>query len=198
MSEQIKWSIDQAHSEIAFKVRHLMISQIRGVFKVFDASIYTTGKDFTNAEIDIWMDTSSVSTGDAGRDEHLKSEDFFNAEIYPQIRFTASTMQKSDAPGPGMYEVWGELTMVGITKRIKLELHFGGLANDPSGKERAGFSVKGTINRKDWGLEWNTVLEAGGLVVSDEVAISCDVELINVGYKHLVMELEGNIPAEIS
>ncbi len=198
MSNQIKWSIDQAHSEIAFKVRHLMISHIRGVFKVFDASIYTTGKDFTNAEIDVWMDTSSVSTGDAGRDEHLKSEDFFNAEVHPQIRFTASTMDKSDEPGPGIYELWGELTMVGISKRIKLDLHFGGIANDPSGKERAGFTIKGTINRKDWGLEWNKVLEAGGLMVSDEVAISCDVELVNTGYKNLKMVLEGSIPAELN
>lgn len=198
MSEQIKWSIDQAHSEIAFKVRHLMISHVRGVFKIFDASIYTTGKDFTNAEIDVWMDTSSVSTGDAGRDEHLKSEDFFNSEVHPQIRFTASTMDKLDTPGPGKYELWGKLTMVGISRKIKLDLHFGGIANDPAGKERAGFTVKGTINRKDWGLEWNKVLEAGGLLVSDEVAISCDVELINIGAKNLVMELEGNVPAEIS
>lgn len=198
MPEQIKWSIDQAHSEIAFKVRHLMISHVRGVFKVFDASIYTTGKDFANAEIDVWIDAASVSTGDAGRDEHLKGADFFDVEQHKQIRFTASTLGKSDEPGPGMYEVWGELMMVGITKNIKLEVHFGGMVNDPSGKERAGFTIKGTINRKDWGLEWNKVLEAGGLLVSEEVAISCDVELINIGYKDLKMELEGSVQAELS
>lgn len=198
MSKQIKWSIDQAHSEIAFKVRHLMIAHIRGVFKTFDASIYTTGPDFTTAEIDVWIDAASVSTGDAGRDEHLRSADFFDVENHKQIRFTASTIEKSDTPGPGMYEVWGKLTMVGVSKKLKLMLHFGGIANDPSGKERAGFSVKGTINRKDWGLAWNKVLEAGGLLVSDDVVISCDVELINVGYKNLTMELEGNVPAELS
>lgn len=198
MLQQIKWSIDQAHSEIAFKVRHLMISHVRGVFKTFDASIYTTGKDFTNAEIDVWLDAASVSTGDTGRDEHLKGADFFDVEHHKQIRFTASTLDKSDKPGPGMYEVWGTLMMVGISKKIKLEVQFGGIANDPSGNERAGFTVKGTINRKDWALEWNKVLEAGGLLVSEEVAISCDVELINIGYKNLKMELEGSVPAELS
>lgn len=198
MSEQIKWSIDQAHSEIAFRVRHLMISHIRGTFKTFDASIYNTGQDFTNAEIDVWIEAASVSTGDAGRDEHLRGADFFDVENHQQIGFKASTMAKSDTPGPGMYEVWGDLTMVGISKRIQLMLHFGGIARDPSGKERAGFSIKGTIHRKEWGLEWNTVLEAGGVLLGDDVEISCDVELINVGSKNLKMELQGNVPIEIS
>jgi len=198
MTKQIKWSIDQAHSEITFKVRHLMLAHIKGVFNTFDASIYTTGKNFTNVEIDVWIDPSSVSTGDDGRDEHLRSADFFDVENYKQMRFTASTIEESDVPGPGMYEVWGELTMTGISKKINLMLHFGGIVNDPSGKERARFSVKGTIHRKDWGLEWNRVLEAGGLLVSDEVVISCTVELVNVGFKNLKMELEGSFPAELS
>ncbi len=196
MKEQIKWSIDQAHSEIAFKVRHLMISHVRGVFKTFDASIYTTGKDFTNVEIDLWIDAASVSTGDADRDEHLKGADFFDAENHKQIRFTASTIEKADAAG--LHELWGKLTMVGVSKKIQLMVEFGGLVNDPSGKERAVFTVTGKISRKDWGLEWNKVLEAGGLMVSDEVAISCDVELVNTGYKNLKMVLEGSIPAELN
>lgn len=175
-----------------------MISHVRGIFKTFDASIYTTGKDFTNAEIDIWMDASSVSTGDAGRDEHLKSEDFLNIEAHQQIRFTANTLERSDTPGPGMYDMWGELTMAGVTKKIKLLVRFGGIVNDPSGKERAGFTVTGKINRKDWGLSWNTILEAGGMLVSEDVAITCDIELINIGYKDLKMELEGSFAAELS
>lgn len=183
-----KWSIDQAHSEIAFKVRHLMIAHVKGVFKTFDASIYTTSKDFTTAEVDLWIDPTSIATGDAKRDEHLKSADFFDVNNHKQITFTSSTIGK---PGQdGNQELWGELTIQGVTKNIKLNVQFGGFIKDPWGNERAGLSVSGTIKRSDWGLVWNANIEAGGIMVGDEVMISCEIELINKGQEDLTMELK--------
>jgi polyisoprenoid-binding protein YceI len=185
---QIKWLIDQVHSEIAFKVKHLMISNVKGSFKIFDASIYTSGKDFTKAEIDLWIDASSITTGDAKRDEHLKSADFFDMENHKQITFTSSYIGKADAEGN--HELWGELTMRGITNTIKLNVQFGGIVKDPWGNEKAGFTVTGKIERSKWGLNWNTTLEAGGFVVSEFVNILCEIELTNVGQKEQTMELE--------
>lgn len=189
VSTQTKWLLDQAHSEIAFKVRHLMIAYVKGAFKTFDASIYTTGKDFTTAQIDLWIDAASITTGDAKRDEHLKGADFFDVENHKQITFTSGNMEKADTKGN--QELWGELTMKGITKNVKLNVEFGGIANDPWGNEKAGFTVKGKISRSDWGLTWNAATETGGLLVSDELTISCEIQLINAGKKDLAMELEA-------
>lgn len=191
--KETKWSIDPSHSEIAFKVRHLMIAHAKGSFKVFDASIYTHAKDFTTAEIDLWIDSSSITTGDEKRDAHLKSADFLDTEKHKQITFTSSTIGKADKNG--VHELWGELTMLGITKNIKLEVEFGGVVKDPWGNEKAGFTVTGKINRSDWGLVWNAPIEAGGLLVSNEVSISCEVELTNVSPSTLTMELEP-VPAK--
>ena len=188
MTNETKWTIDPAHSEIAFKIRHLMIAHVKGIFKVFDASIYTTGKDFTTAEIDLWIDPSSINTGDEKRDDHLKHEDFFNVRKYNQISFTSSTIEKPDSEG--IHELWGELTMKGITKQIKLDVEFGGIAHDPWGNEKAGFTVSGKINRSDWGLTWNTPVETGGFIVGEEVTISCDIELINAGEKGSIIHEE--------
>ena len=189
-----KWAIDQAHSEIGFKVRHLMIAHVKGTFKIFDANILTYGRDFKTSEIDLWINPSSISTGDATRDKHLKSRDFLNVRKYKQITFRSSTIAKSDEDGN--HELWGELTMVGITKNVKLNVLFGGMLNDPWGNERAGFTVTGKISRSDWGLIWNSSTEAGGLMVSDEVAISCEVELTKIGQKCLTMQLEPLVDEE--
>jgi polyisoprenoid-binding protein YceI len=188
MSNQTRWSLDQAHSEISFKVRHLMISNVKGSFKTFDANVYTTDKDFKTAEVDLWIDASSITTGDEKRDEHLKGPDFLDVKNHKQITFRSSTL--SDFNANGKTELWGELTIVGITKTIKLEVELGGIAIDPWGKEKVGFSVSGKINRKDWGLVWNTALEPGGLLVGDEVIISCEIEFSNSGQENLTMELE--------
>ena len=188
VTTQTRWSMDQAHCEIAFKVRHLMIAHVKGTFKTFDASIYTNLNDFTTAEVDLWIDPASISTGDTKRDEHLRSPEFFDVINHKQITFTSSTMGK---PGPdGTQELWGELTIIGITKNVKLDVQFGGLVKDPWGNEKAGFTLTGKINRSDWGLIWNTPLETGGLMVSDEVTISCEIEVINIGQNDLKMELE--------
>jgi len=171
-----KWTIDPAHSEVGFKVKHLMIANVRGVFRQFDASIYTTGEDFMSGEIDFWLNPASVDTGDEKRDTHLKSADFFDAENYKVINFTANTYE--DVDRDGSYELIGDLTIKGISQRIKLDVEFGGVIKDPWGNHRAVFIINGKINRKDWGLEWNTALEAGGVLVSEEVWISCEVQLV--------------------
>ena len=188
LTTQTKWSIDQSHSEIAFKIRHLMITNVRGSFKTFDANIYTTDKDFTTAEIDLWIDASSITTGDAKRDEHLKSVDFFDVQNHKQITFTSSTIGNEDADGN--HELWGELTIKGITKNVKLIVQFGGIVTDPWGNEKAGFTLTGKINRSDWELTWNAAIETGGLMVSDEINISCEAELTNTGQRALTLELE--------
>ena len=120
-------------------------------------SIYTTGKDFQSAEIDFWIDAASITTGNEKRDEHLKSADFFDVENYRQITFTSSTMAKADMDGN--LGLWGELTLRGITKNIKLDVQFGGILKDPWGNEKAGFSISATINRNDWGLVWNKAFD---------------------------------------
>jgi polyisoprenoid-binding protein YceI len=183
-----KWSIDQAHSEITFKVRHLRIAHVKGAFKIFDASIHTIAKDFTTAQIDLWIDVSSIDSGDAKRDEHLKSVDFFDVQNHKQITFISSNIENPDSDGN--HVLWGELTMKGVTRNVKLNLQLGGIANDPMGNEKAGFTVTGKLNRSEWGLTWNTPMEAGGFMVSEEVIISCDIELTNLGETDLTMELE--------
>ena len=189
MENETKWSIDLSHSEIEFKVRHLMIAHVKGSFKNFDASIYTTGKDFKTAEIDLWIDVNSISAGDDKRDAHLKSADFFDVENHKQIIFTSQTIEKADSLGH--HELWGYLTMKGITKHVKLNVEFGGIAKDLSGNEKAGFVISGKFNRKDWELNWNKAVELGGLMIGEEVSISCDIELINQGVKDLIMVLDS-------
>lgn len=196
MTKENKWSIDQSHSEITFKVRHLMIANVKGSFQTFDASIYTTDRDFTTAEIDLWIDASSISTGDLKRDEHLKSPDFFDVEKHKQINFVSTTIAE---PGPdGTQELWGELTILGVTKNMMLNVEFGGIAKDSFGNEKAGFTVSGTIKRSEWGLAWNNATEAGGILVSDDVKISCEIELINLGQQELEVNLDHTMTKRTS
>ena len=171
-----KWGIDLAHSEVTFKIKHLMITNVSGSFEEFGASIYTTGEDFMTAEIDFWLNPASIKTGDEKRDGHLKSADFFDVENHKQITFTGNTYEKVD--NDGSYKLYGDLTIKGVTKQVKLDVEFGGVMKDPWGNEKAGFSINGKINRKDWGLNWNATLETGGVLVSDEVRISCEVQLV--------------------
>ena len=174
--EKTKWVLDAAHSEIGFKIKHLMLTNVKGEFKTFEASIYTTGDDFMSAEIDFWLDPASVDTRSADRDGHLRSADFFDVENHKQINFVANTYEAVD--NDGSYELYGDLTIKGITHRVKLDVEFGGVLTDPWGNKKAGFTINGKINRKDFGLNWNAALEAGGVLVSDEVRISCEVQLM--------------------
>lgn len=173
---KVKWIIDPSHSEIAFKIKHLMITNIRGVFREFDASIYTTGEDFMTSEVDFFMNPASVDTGDAKRDEHIKGPEFFDAKKHKQISFVGDTIEKGG--NEKNYVLYGNLTIKGISKQIKLNVEFTGVMKDPWENEKAGFNVTGKINRKDWGLNWNSLLESGGVMLSDDVNIICEVQLV--------------------
>jgi len=170
-----KWAIDPMHSQIGFKIKHLMFTNVRGYFSEYAASIYTTGYDFLTAEIDFWINPASINTNQSKRDEHLKSEDFFDVTNFKEITFTGNTYEKLDNGGD--YYLFGDLTIKGITKRVKLYVEFNGIVKDPWGNEKAVFNIEGKINRKEWGLNWNAALEAGGVMVSDEVLIDIEVQL---------------------
>ncbi|CAN5487972.1 YceI family protein [soil metagenome] len=176
VSTKNKWAIDPTHSDIAFKVKHLAISNVKGVFTNFKATIYTKGDSFITSEIDFRMDATSIDTGDKKRDDHLKGPDFFDVKKHTQITFTGDTYERSDITNH--YELYGHLTIKGITKQIKLNVEFLGAVKDSSGNEKAGFSLHSKINRTDWGLKWNSAIETGGLLVSEEVMISCEVQLV--------------------
>jgi len=175
INTKTKWNIDTDHSEIGFKVKHLMVANVRGSFKEFNGSIYTTDEDFLSAEIDFWINPASITTGNENRDTHLRSADFFDAENFKEINFTGNTFEKL---GEDNYALYGDLTMKGIKKQIKLNIEFAGVVKDPWGNHKAVFNIKGKINRKDWGLNWNAALETGGVLVSDDVWINCELQLI--------------------
>lgn len=166
-----RWSLDIAHSELIFKVKHMMISNVKGEFKNFDVEI--EGEDFTRGSIRVVIDASSITTNSDQRDSHLRSADFFDVENYGEITFQSSSFQQLDDDD---YKLTGMLTMKGISKEIALDVEFGGVNTDPWGQEKAGFSVSGKINRKDWGLNWNATLESGGVLVSEEVKIQAEVQ----------------------
>ncbi len=168
-----RWAIDPTHSEITFKVKHLMISNLKGEFRNFQANI--DGEDFTKSTISANIDTSSISTNNNDRDTHLKSPDFFEVETYPEITFVSTSIKKVDEVE---FKLVGNLTIKGITKEITLDAEFGGFMKDPYGNEKAGFSINGKLNRKDFGLNWNTALEAGGIMVGNEIKINAEVQFI--------------------
>jgi polyisoprenoid-binding protein YceI len=170
-----KWSLDPTHSEIGFKVKHLMFTNVSGNFKSFTASAETEGDNFTNAKIDFSADVESIHTNNEQRDQHLKSADFFDAAAFPVMSFSASSFIDK---GNGEYELAGNLTMHGVTHPVKLTAEFGGIVKDPWGNIKAGFSINGKLNRKDFGLNWNAVLETGGVMVSEEVKIHAEIQLV--------------------
>lgn len=172
---QKKWVVDPTHSEIQFKVKHLMITTVTGYFREFSAQAITQGNDFSNAEISFEAQTASVDTNNTQRDEHLKSGDFFESEKFPTLSFLSGSMEKT---GEDTFTLKGNLTIKGVTREVKLEAEFGGIMKDPWGNEKVGFSLSGKINRKDWGLNWNATLETGGVLVSDDVRIFCEIQLV--------------------
>ena len=170
------WVIDPSHSEIQFKIKHLMITNVTGSFNIFQISVQTEEEDFMKAKVSFTADVVSISTGNEQRDGHLKSAEFFDAATYPQVKFAATKYENVD--NDGSYELYGDLTIRDITKNIKLDVEFGGVVKDGYGNTKAGFSINGKINRKDFGLTWSAITEAGGIVVSDDVKITCEVQLI--------------------
>lgn len=169
------WQIDTTHSEVQFKVKHMMISTVTGYFSSFNATVATEGEDFTTAKVDFSADIASISTNNEQRDAHLKSADFFDAENHPQLIFSGSKLQKLDDEN---YLLHGDLTIRGVSKPVELKVTYGGIAVDPWGNTRSGFTIDGKINRKEFGLHWSAVTEAGGIVVSDEVRLHVNAEFI--------------------
>lgn len=170
------WVVDPLHSEVTFKVKHLMITNVSGSFDLFTLSAQTEEEDFTKARIRFTADVNSITTGLADRDAHLKSATFFDAEKFPELTFIETKVENIDKDGS--YELYGDLTLHGVTKNIKLSVEFGGVVKDGYGNTKAGFTINGKINRKDFGLSWNMATEAGGVVVGEEVKISAEIQLI--------------------
>ncbi len=169
------YKIDAAHSEITFKVKHLMITNVTGSFTQFDATMESEAADFSDAKISFEADVNSVSTNNEQRDGHLKSDDFFAAEKFPKLTFVSKSFtKKSDDE----YTLTGDLTIRDVTKTVDLTVEFGGNMVDPWGQAKAGFEINGKINRKEFGLGWGAVTEAGGVVVSDEVKLHLGVQMI--------------------
>ena len=172
---QTTWSSDPAHSSIEFSVTHMVISEVTGKFEGFEAVLKSDKVDFTDADIQFSADVNTINTGIEKRDAHLKSADFFDAEKFPKISFKSTSFEKTNG---NKYELVGDLTMHGVTKPVTLEVAYNGTIKDPYGNTKSGFKITGELNRADFGLNWNAALETGGVVVSEEVGITANIQLI--------------------
>ncbi len=170
-----KWALDPTHSEIQFKVKHLMISHVTGQFNQFTATVETEGDDFSTAKVNFTADISSISTNNEQRDAHLQSGDFFDAENHPQLAFHGIKLEKIDEE---KYKLHGKLSMRGTTMLVVLDVEFGGVTQDPWGNTRAGFSASGKINRQDYGVSFGAVTETGGLLLGNDVKIIANTEFV--------------------
>ena len=169
-----KWVIDASHSEVQFKVKHLMVTTVTGNLKSFSGSVKTSKEDFSDAKISFTADMRSLTTGSEQRDQHLAGEDFFEIEKFPELTFNSIGFTKK---ADGSYQLTGNLSIRGFSKEITLNVEFGGLVKDPWGNKKAAFSLHGKISRKDFGLVWNVVTEGGGVLVSDEVKLLAEDQL---------------------
>jgi len=168
-----KWVMDPTHSELTFKVKHMMISNVKGEFQKFDIEV--DGEDLLASNFDVTVDISSINTNNHDRDNHLKSADFFDVDNHKQMHFKSTGAKKIE---DGRYELNGELTIRGQKRPATFTMDYGGSNTDPWGNEKAGLSIEGKLNRKDFGLNWNTALEAGGVLVSDDVRIEGEIQFI--------------------
>ena len=171
--ENTIWAIDLSHSEIQFKVKHLVITTVTGNFKEFKGSV-EANNDFDGASINFEASVESINTNNQQRDEHLKSADFFDAEQFPTLSFQSTAFTKNNET----YNLMGNLTLKGVTLPINLAVEYNGIATDPWGNVKAGFELTGKLNRKDYGLSWNTITEAGGALVSEEVKLIANIQLV--------------------
>ncbi|MVO08750.1 hypothetical protein GOQ30_06180 [Flavobacterium sp. TP390] len=170
-----KWTIDSTHSEIGFKVKHMMFTNVSGKFDSYEGVIETEENDFSTAKISFSAAINSINTSNADRDNHLKSGDFFDAENFPNLTFTSNSFSKISDHN---YELTGVLTIKGTSKEVKLPVEFSGLMQDPWGNTKVGLNIEGKINRKDWGLNWNAALETGGVLVGEEVKLIIELQLV--------------------
>lgn len=169
------WKIDPSHSEIEFQIRHLVISKVRGKFRKFDSEVEAENDDLTNAKVRFEADVDSIDTNNSDRDTHLKSDDFFNAAEHPKLTFESTSFEKA---GENKFKLAGDLTIRGNTKPITLDVEYGGEVVDGYGQTKRGFEVTGEISRKEFGLHWNAITEAGSVVVSDEVKLLLSVQYV--------------------
>ena len=169
------WSVDPTHSEVQFKVKHLVISTVTGQFKDFSATLESEGENFEGAQATFSAQIDSITTNNNDRDGHLKSADFFDAGNHPTLNFESVKFLKT---GNSSYDIIGNLTMRGVSKEVVLKAEFGGIMTDPYGNTKAGFEIEGKINRKDFGLNWSAITEAGGVVVSDEVRLLLNLQFV--------------------
>ncbi len=176
--EKTKWALDPAHSELGFKVRHMMITNVSGTFGKFDVTAETEGNDFSTGKVEFSADVNTITTGSDDRDNHLKSADFFDVASHPSLSFVSSRWEKKDEQH---FLLHGDLTIRDVTRPVVFEVEFGGIGKDPWGNEKAGFSVEGKINRTDFKLNWNAPLETGGVLVSEEVKVYAEVQLLKQG-----------------
>lgn len=172
---ETNWKVDPTHSEVGFKVKHMMITNVNGSFGNFDAEAITHGEDFSSAKFSFSADINSINTGVADRDAHLKSDDFFNAEQYPKLNFKSTSIKDN---GDGELNIEGELSIRDITKPVVLKAEFGGIVVDPYGQTKAGLTVNGKIKRSEYDLKWNAITEAGSIVVSDEVRLIAELQFV--------------------
>lgn len=168
-----KWTIDPTHSEVSFKVKHLVISTVTGYFKKFEGYAESSSEDFDGAKVAFTADIDSIDTNQKDRDNHLKSADFFDAANHPKLSFEGKISKVG-----GDYKLLGDLTMRETTKQVEFNVDFGGVAGDPYGQTKAGFEIEGKVNRKEFGLTWSAVTEAGSVVVSDQVRLILSVQLV--------------------
>jgi polyisoprenoid-binding protein YceI len=168
------WKVDKAHSKMGFSARHLVISEVEGQFREFDINV-NAGEDFIDSEIEVTIKTASIDTGNSDRDNHLKSPDFFDAANYPEIKFVGSSLEKI---GDEKFKLKGDLIIRGISNPIELDVTYGGKIKDPWGNDRAGFQIEGKLNRFDYDLKWNSLMETGGAVVGKIIKLICQFELI--------------------
>lgn len=169
------WKFDKSHTTIGFEVSHMVISSVDGKFKEYDGTVTTDGDNWETAQINFTAQVSSIDTDNEDRDNHLKSDDFFAAEQFPEMTFVGKSMKKV---GDNKYELTGDLTIRGTTKEVTLDVEHNGTVTDPWGNVRAGFSIEGVVNRFDYGLKWNNTLDTGGLVVGEEVELKIEAELV--------------------
>jgi polyisoprenoid-binding protein YceI len=169
------WNADNMHSEIGFKVKHMMITNVSGNFERYTANAETNGDDFTNGKFNFSAEIDSIITGVSDRDGHLKSDDFFNAQSFPLLSFNSTGVTKTS---DDQYTITGDLTIRDVTKNVQFQAELGGIAVDPYGQTKAGFSITGKIKRSDFGLTWGAVTEAGNIVLGDEVKLSAEIQFI--------------------
>jgi len=180
MKKSTTWVIDPAHSDVQFKIKHLVISTVTGSFRKFEGSAVTEGDDFTNAKVHFTLDVKSIDTNQTQRDEHLQNGDFFAADLYPKITFESTSFTKISS---SMYKMIGDLTLKGVTKPVELSVEYGGSQNSAQGILKHGFEVTGIINRAEFGMNWNVIIDTGGLGLGEDIKLIANIQVAKLEQK---------------